>query len=125
MNTYLITKWFGCFLINEDKKIIKKHVFSKNKESLLVKLKKIKNNQVLEEEKIITNDYFPIVAEKRLQQLGSYQPYNNFFLQYQINHNAYGFAIDFLYILIYLRFVLLLLQDSLIHPLFLLCSHQI
>ena len=97
MNTYLLTKWFGCFLINEDGEIIKKKVFSQDKESLLVILKQIKNNQVLKEEINISKDYFPIVAEKRLQQLGSYQPYNDFFLKYQFDFSTYGYSIDLLH----------------------------
>jgi nucleolar protein 56 len=96
MNNFLITKWFGCFLIDENCKIIEKNIFPQDEESLLVILKKIKDNKVLTEEINIAKDHFPIVAEKRLQQLGSYEPYNEFFLKYNINYDTYGFSIDLL-----------------------------
>lgn len=97
MNSYLITKWFGCFLVNENGQVIKKNIFSNDSESLLVVLKQIKNNQILNEEIGLAKDNVPIVAEKRLQNIGFYQPDDEFFMKFQLDHNNFGFSIDLLH----------------------------
>jgi len=50
---YLITKWFGVFLI-DDGKIVDKKLFPKNAEEIADRLYKMQKGIILEEEKDLT-----------------------------------------------------------------------
>jgi len=89
---YLITKWFGIFLI-KDNKIIKKILFSKDEIEISKNLKKIKEKQILDEEKeIIKGKDDIIISEKRLSKIGNYKPEDPFFKKYLINSTEFGFS---------------------------------
>ena len=71
---YLITKWFGTFLI-KDNKIIKKKLFTKDYTIIANNLQKIENNNILLEEIRIVKNYKKekiIVNEKRLKKIGTF-----------------------------------------------------
>ena len=88
---YLITKWFGVFLLDKGK-IVDKILFKKNEEEISKKLKKIKNKEILFEEKKIIKDNNVIVCEKRLQKIGKYEPNNFFFKKNILKPETFGFS---------------------------------
>ena len=49
----LVTKWFGVFLV-EDNKIVKYELFPKNSDEIAERLKKINEGKILDEEKRLT-----------------------------------------------------------------------
>ena len=97
MNYYLITKWFGCFLINEKQQIEKEIIFPKEENKLLSLLIQIRKQQILEYEKTLSENLSPYVAEKRLQSIGQYGPSKSIFSLFQPNPVSYNFSIDTLY----------------------------
>lgn len=67
---YLITKWFGSFML-EDSKIIKYKLFPKESKQLAARLRKIANNEILEEEKELAKEFKKFeVVDKRLSRVG-------------------------------------------------------
>lgn len=68
---YLITKWFGTFLIDK-KGINNKIIFPNDKNEIYKRLIKIKNNKILSEEKKLSKGLKVIINEKRLEKIGSY-----------------------------------------------------
>ena len=95
---YLITKWFGIFLIN-NKGIFKKHLFSKNHIIIAKKLHQVEKNEILPEEKeIIRNikDKSIIVNEKRLRKIGEYKPDDIFFKKINLDSKEFNFSFDIL-----------------------------
>lgn len=88
---YLITKWFGTFIC--DKKAVKnKILFTKDPRDISKRLQKIKNNEILEEEKKITKGIQVTVGEKRLQKLGDFKPDDVFFKETEIKAEEFGFS---------------------------------
>jgi len=90
---YLITKWFGTFLCN-GKGVKEKILFPKKEKEIEKRLKKIKNNKILTEEKKIikkTSEKI-IVNEKRLKKIGTYDPENSFFKKIDIKPEKYNFS---------------------------------
>lgn len=96
MANYLITKWFGCFLINETKQIVNQHLFSMNNDDLFENLEAIRNGNVLDIEKKIAENEQPYVAEKRLNHLGLYQPDKKVFKTFNLDPQVFGFSYDLL-----------------------------
>ena len=93
---YLITKWFGTFLI--DKKEIKEYIlFQKNSKNIAEKLKDVKDKKILPEEKKIIKNQEVIVNEKRLSKIGEYKPKHPFFKNIEINPIDYGFTTELLH----------------------------
>jgi nucleolar protein 56 len=93
---YLITKWFGIFLIDENSNIIKKHIFLKDYQHILKKLIKIQNNEILTEEKKIIKSFEKdqiIINEKRLKKIGKYNPNDIFFTKINLNYNNFNFSL--------------------------------
>ncbi len=90
---YLITKWFGTFLCDETG-IQNKILFPKHKKEIVQRLREIENNTILTEEKKIVQDIPVIVNEKRLRQLGTYDPEAFFFKTLVIPPQEYGFSLD-------------------------------
>jgi len=92
---YLLTKWFGTFLCDKNK-IKAKILFPKKEKEILKKLEKIKNQEVLSEEKKILDGINKniIVNEKRLNRLGNYDPTNPFFKKIEIKPEDYNFPRD-------------------------------
>jgi len=73
---YLITKWFGTFIV-DDNQIIDKVLFPESKEEIKDRIIKIKDNKILKEEEKLSRNYKDIlVFEKRLQKLGKYDSKN-------------------------------------------------
>jgi len=94
---YLITKWFGIFLIDKKKNIFRKHLFLKDYEEILKKLIKIGKNEILPEEINISIDIKKdqiIVNEKRLRKIGEYKPDDILFKKIIINSEDFNFSFD-------------------------------
>jgi len=90
MTYYLITKWFGTFLCDENK-VQKEILFPKHEKEILNRLRAIEKNQILDEEQKIAKNTTVIVNEKRLQQLGTYTD-DPFFKTIKIEPKEYGFS---------------------------------
>ncbi|HMA83130.1 MAG TPA: hypothetical protein VKP59_02765 [Candidatus Thermoplasmatota archaeon] len=97
MQYYLITKWFGSFLFDSQKKIVDQILFSKDENKLIKKIKIIRDKCILSEEKNLADKHNPIVIEKRLQSIGSFQIDNSFFSSIQINSESFGFSKELLH----------------------------
>ncbi len=87
---YQITKWFGTFLI-ENGKVKKYTLFENDKNSLHKKLKKMQENQILNEEKKLSKGFKVKVFEKRLEKIGEYNK-NQENLDLLINPEDFGFS---------------------------------
>ena len=90
---YLITKWFGIFLCNNNE-IKSKILFPKNANEIIKKLEDIKNNKILFEEKKIAKGIKVIVNEKRLSTIGNFVFSDPFFNSIVINFEDFGFSFD-------------------------------
>jgi len=88
---YLITKWFGTFLCDENG-IKQKILFPKDEKEILKKLQTIERNEILAEEKKIAKGFEIIVQERRLQKIGTFEPLNTFFRGVDINAEEFGFT---------------------------------
>lgn len=93
---YLITRWFGTFLCDE-KGITKKILFPKDVKEIARRLQDIEKNKILDEEKKLTKGVDVTVLEKRLRQIGDFDPENTFFKNIEITHNKFGFTTDLLH----------------------------
>lgn len=87
MTEYLVTKWFGSFLLNE-KGVKEKRLFPKNAEEIAKRLLAIQNGEILEEERELAKGK-PIVGERRLESLGILD--SNKMIQYEIASEEYDF----------------------------------
>ena len=94
--TYLITKWFGTFLCDKNG-IKQKILFPSDEKEIVKRLKKIDNNTILSEEKKITKDAKVIVNEKRLQQIGTFDPSDPFFKKLNIEPGQFNYSLDLLH----------------------------
>ena len=92
---YLITKWFGTFLCDK-KSIKKKKLFPNNEKAILDKLNKIQKNNILDEEIEISKNKKVFVCEKRLKKIGEYKPLDDFFKNFDILPEKFGYSNDFL-----------------------------
>ena len=95
---YLITKWFGTFLI-KDNKIIKKILFTKDYTIIANNLHKIENNNILLEEIRIVKNYKKekiIVNEKRLKKIGTFNEEDIFFKIYDIKPADFNYDVNLL-----------------------------
>ncbi len=94
---YLITKWFGIFLF-EDEKIVKKEIFPRDKKKLANILSKIKNKEILSEErKFVKNLKNVYVSEKRLERIGEYKPNDDFFKKINLAPQDFDFDDEILH----------------------------
>ena len=93
---YLITKWFGTFLCDENA-IKNKVLFPKNAEKIAKRLLKIDKREILPEEKKITKGVDVKVNEKRLQKIGEFDPTNPFFNKIEIKPEDFDFTSDLLH----------------------------
>ncbi len=89
---YLITKWFGTFIL--DKKGIKnKNLFPKNEKEIAKRFLKIEKNEILSEEKqLVKNINNIIINEKRLVKVGEYKPRDPFFKKIDIKPESFNFS---------------------------------
>ncbi len=71
---FLVTKWFGCFLIDDDNKVVEQILFPGDPIELAKRLKKIYRQEVLEEERKLAEDKQVIVFERRLSSIGLFKP---------------------------------------------------
>lgn len=92
MTQYLITKWFGTFLCNENG-VQKKILFPKREKEILSRLQALSKNEILEEEKEIVKNTTVFVNEKRLYNLGTYSD-DPFVKTIKIDPKEYGFSKD-------------------------------
>ena len=92
MTSYLITKWFGTFLCDENG-VKKKILFPKREKEILSRLQALSKNEILEEEKEIVKNTTVFVNEKRLNTLGTYTD-DPFFKSMKIDPKEYGFSQD-------------------------------
>jgi len=93
---YLITKWFGTFLCDK-KDIQKKVLFPKDEKEIAKRLQIIEKKEILSEEKKITRNIKVTVSEKRLQKIGSYDPDDSFFKDFEVKPDDFGFSNDLLH----------------------------
>ena len=94
---YLITKWFGIFLIDKKNNILKKHLFLKNYLEIAKILIKIENNEILPEEIDIIRGIKEnqiTVNEKRLRKIGNYKPDDILFKKIILNFKNFNFSFD-------------------------------
>jgi nucleolar protein 56 len=96
MTTYLITKWFGTFLCDENG-VQKEILFPKHEKEIVQRLHEIQNHGILQEEKKLMTNTSVMVNEKRLQQLGSYDHEDPRFRTILINPQEYGFSQELLH----------------------------
>lgn len=87
MTEYLVTKWFGSFLLNE-KGVKEKRLFPKNAKEIAKRLLAIQNGEILEEERELAKGK-PIVGERRLESLGILD--SNKMIQCEIASEGYDF----------------------------------
>ena len=95
---YLITKWFGTFLL-DNKEIRKKILFTKKEKEIIKNLKNIRNDKILTDEKKIIesiNEEEIIVNETRLSDLGKVDQEHPFFKKIEINPSDFNFSEDLL-----------------------------
>ena len=92
---HLLTKWFGTFLFKNNK-LEKKLLFPKKQEEIVKRLIKIKNGEILSEEKKISKDIKVIVNERRLQKIGTYNSSDAFFEKINIDPEEFGYSNDLL-----------------------------
>jgi nucleolar protein 56 len=92
---YLITLWFGTFLLNSKKKIASSNLFPKEKNEIARRLNKICRGEILEEERAIAKGLSPKVNEVRLSSIGKYEP-SKFFREFAISPEEFGFSNELL-----------------------------
>jgi nucleolar protein 56 len=94
---YLITTWFGTFLLNETE--IQRYIlFPQDETKLLKRIQTIRKHQVLpEEKKIIKGAASLVVNEQRLRSLGDYCPFDPFFKTVSIDAKSFGFSSNLLH----------------------------
>ena len=93
---YLITKWFGTFLCDKEG-VKEKILFPKNIKSISIRIIKIKKEEILKEEKKISQNIKDlIVNEIRLKELGEFKPDDPIFKKFEINPDEFGFSNDLL-----------------------------
>ena len=91
---YLITKWFGTFICDNNK-IKDKILFPKNIKSISNRIIKIEKGEILtEEEKITKNVKNIIVNDSRLKKFGENKPEDPFFKKFKITAEEFGFSED-------------------------------
>ena len=89
---YLLTKWFGAFLYDNDK-IKAKILFPKNAKEIVKRLEAIEKNNILTEEKKIIKGFKVKVNELRLKPIGIYDNLDPIFNTITINHEEYGYSL--------------------------------
>ena len=70
---YLLTKWFGAFLIGEDGQVVAHRTFPKEPEAIAKRLKAMEDGELLSEERELVRTHVPksfSVFERRLEKLG-------------------------------------------------------
>jgi len=93
---YLVTRWFGTFLCDENG-IKSKILFPKDPEDIAKRLLKIDKQEVLTEEKKITEGADVTVNEKRLQKIGDYNQNDSFFKKILIEPEDFGYTQDLIH----------------------------
>jgi nucleolar protein 56 len=93
---YLITKWFGTFIIDENE-VVNKKLFPKDEKEIAKRLIKIEKNKILSEEKQLTKNIKKIIInEKRLKKIGEFKPKDPFFKKIDIKPERYNFSNELL-----------------------------
>jgi len=93
---YLVTRWFGTFLCDENG-IKSKILFPKDPEEIAKRLSKIDKQEILTEEKKITKGTDVTVNEKRLQKIGDYNQNDSFFKKMSIEPKGFDFTQDLIH----------------------------
>ncbi|HDM67085.1 MAG TPA: hypothetical protein ENG62_01705, partial [Thermoplasmatales archaeon] len=71
---FLVTKWFGCFLLDKTGEVIEYILFPKNPLELAKRLRRIYHQEVLDDERRLARDKQVIVFERRLSPIGLFKP---------------------------------------------------
>ncbi|MDG6218350.1 MAG: hypothetical protein QCI00_02800 [Candidatus Thermoplasmatota archaeon] len=97
MPYYLVTKWFGSFLFDNENHIIKKILFPQDEQVLEDYLTIMHHQEILDVECRLAGDKNPIVCEKRLQSIGLFQPTVSFFQEVQSSIESFTYPPELLY----------------------------
>jgi nucleolar protein 56 len=92
---YLITLWFGTFLLNSKKEIICSRLFPKEASEIASRLNKVTQGEILAEERAIAKGPSPKVNEVRLSSIGKYEP-AKLFKEFAISPEEFGFSNELL-----------------------------
>jgi nucleolar protein 56 len=96
MTQYLITRWFGTFLCDENT-IQKEILFPKDAREIMRRLRDIEKKLILHEEETLSKNMDVSINERRLQPLGSYTNEDPVFQNILIRAEDYGFTSDLLH----------------------------
>lgn len=112
MNYFLITKWFGCFLVDDTNEIIERILFPKKEEDLVDIISQINNGQILDQERKLANNRSLFVAERRLRVLGTFLPNETIRSSFDLDPTSFGFSKELLH-----RVLFTLTEKSVYHAL--------
>lgn len=91
MSNYLITRWFGTFLFENDS-IKEKRLFPNDTVLLEPYILSLIDQKILKEEEVLLSTNDIIVSEKRFINKGFYQPNNSFFHSINIQPESFGYT---------------------------------
>lgn len=90
---YLVTKWFGTFILDKNENIRDRILFPKDTDKIAEKLIKIDKKEILDEEKKIVKDYEDIIVnERRLEDIGNFISSDSYFKDVEIKPEDFGFS---------------------------------
>jgi len=92
MSKYLVTRWYGTFLFENDA-IKEKKLFPKDINLLEPYVLSLLNQKILSEEESLLKKDEVIVSEKRFIAKGMYQPNNPFFYTVDIQPESFGYSV--------------------------------
>ncbi len=98
MTLYLITKWFGSFVLDENHKIVEKKLFPKDAKEIADRLKKIEKGEILNEEKDIAQNLKDfLVYDKRLAKMSARISNEHLHSEYVLECRNFGYDLDLLH----------------------------
>lgn len=97
MHYYLVTKWFGSFLFDNERHIIEKTLFAQDEQVLEDYLTIMYHQEVLDVERRLAKDKNPIVCQRRLQSIGLFQPTISFFQEAHLILEPFAFPKELLH----------------------------
>lgn len=98
MTLYLITKWFGCFVLDENHKIVDKKLFPKDAKEIVDRLAKIEKGEILNEEKDIAQNLKDfLVYDKRLVKIRGGISKERHISEYILECRNFGYDRDLLH----------------------------
>lgn len=95
---FLVSKWFGVFVLDETGDILKKSVFKKDLDELLNKREIKKNAMLLDEERALAKEFDNLfVFEQRLASLGTVSEVKETGKNFLLPPQDFGFSLDLLH----------------------------